>query len=187
MTRYGSTLAKTLAGAGAAALTLAAGVAQAQCIEAYMTGLAEYDAGNAAARDTFRPNELLVLCFKTARDGYVSVYDAPIEGDFEQLYPNMLTHPGGETYTQIEGGQLYCFGTRETFPMYHPPNEGIGTGKISINLTAAPEAQLDPEDYAIPGQRVARDTMELNLSNHARGADSCTGRDVKYLEYNIVN
>jgi hypothetical protein len=173
---------------GAAALTLTvAGPARAECINAFMMGLAEYDQGAQTTRTTFQTNEPMVLCVETTRGGFVSIYDAPIEGDFEQLYPNMLTHPAGDTYTEIEAGTLYCFGTRDTFPMYHPPNEGVGVGKISISLTASPEAQLNPDDYAIPGQRVARTTMDLHLSSHMREGDACTERDVKYINYQIVN
>lgn len=168
------------------ALALAA-PAGAQCIDAFMTGLDQYEQGQMASKPTFRPNELLVLCFTPQQSGFVSVFDAPKQGDFEQLYPNRLTHPGGETYAPVEAGQQYCFGGRDTFPLYHPPEEGIGIGKISITLTAKEEYQLDENEYAIPGQRVSKQRMNLHLDNHARSAAKCSVRDVTYLEYRVVN
>lgn len=161
--------------------------AQADCIDAFITGLDEYEQGQMTSRPAFRPNELLVLCFTPNQAGFVSVFDAPVEGDFEQLYPNALTHPDGATYAPVEAGQQYCFGGRDSFPLYHPPEEGIGTGRISITLTAREEFQLDQSDYAIPGQRVSKERMNLHLSDHSRSAAQCSARDVTYLDYRIVN
>ncbi len=161
--------------------------ATAQCIDAFMTGFDEYEQGQLSAKASFRVNELLVLCFTPAHSGFVSVFDAPIEGDFQQLYPNALTHPGGETYAPVEAGTQYCFGGRDSFPLYHPPEEGIGLGKISIALTSKEEFQLDDSDYAIPGQKVNRSTMNLHLSNHQKSAAKCSARDVTYLDYRITN
>jgi hypothetical protein len=163
------------------------GTAQAACIDAFMTGFDEYERGETTSKARFRVNELLVLCFTTSAGGYISVFDAPKQGDFEQLYPNVLTHPDGETHALVEAGKQYCFGGRDTFPLYHPPEEGIGIGKISINLTKSPEEQLDPSDYAIPGQKVQKKTMNLHLSNHTKSGSICSARDVKYLEYSVSN
>lgn len=170
-----------------AALALTATTAQAQCIDAYMSDFDAHEAGQANKKSTFKVNELLVLCFKTRSAGFVSIFDTPKQGDFEQLYPNALTHDGGETYAKVEAGKLYCLGGRDTFPMYHPPDEGIGIGKISITLTRSASSQLDPDDYAIPGQKVKRNTMNLHLRSHARNQSSCSERDVKYLEYRVTN
>lgn len=179
---------KTIVTALCSALVLTAPVAaSAGCIDAFMTGLDEYEQGQTASKPTFRPNELLVLCFTPNQSGFVSVFDAPKEGDFEQLYPNVLTHPDGATYAPVEAGQQYCFGGRDSFPLYHPPEEGIGIGKISITLTAREEFQLDDSDYAIPGQKVTKQKMNLHLSNHSKSAAKCSARDVTYLEYRIVN
>lgn len=161
--------------------------AQAACIDTFMTGFDEYEQGQLTSKSTFRPNELLVLCFTPNQSGFVSVFDAPVEGDFEQLYPNALTHPEGQTYAPVEAGKQYCFGGRDTFPLYHPPEEGIGTGKISITLTSKEEYQLDENDYAIPGQRVSKEKMNLHLSSHNKSAAKCSARDVTYLDYRIVN
>ncbi len=163
------------------------GATMAECINAYMTGLDEYEAGQRTSKPSFRINELLVLCFTPKQSGFVSVFDAPIEGDFQQLYPNKLTHPGGETYAEVAAGEEYCFGTRDTFPLYHPEDEGVGIGKISIALTSREDYQLDGSDYAIPGQKVAKKTMRLHLSNHKRSQVKCSARDVTYLDYRITN
>jgi hypothetical protein len=171
----------------AAVLALGPVAAQADCINAYMTGLTEFEQGQTVSKPFFQVNELLVLCFTPQQSGHVAVFDAPIEGDFQQLYPNALTHPGGEISAPVEAGQEYCFGGRDTFPLYHPPEEGIGLGKISIALTADPDFQLSADDYAIPGQKVARSTMNLHLSNHQRSAATCAARDVTYLDYRITN
>ena len=66
-----------------AAATIGAGttVSDAKCIEGYMTGFDEYERGQRSSKNTFRVNELLVLCFTAAENGYVSVFDAPIMGD----------------------------------------------------------------------------------------------------------
>ena len=160
--------------------------ANAACIDAYMTGLDEYEAGARESKPRFRVNELLVLCFTPSQSGYVSVYDAPIEGDFQQLYPNALTHPDGATSAEVSAGEEYCFGTRESFPLYHPPDEGIGMGKISVTLTSREDYQLDEDDFAIPGQVVPKNTMNLHLSSHKAGGAECSARDVTYLDYRIV-
>lgn len=170
----------------AAALAVAP-MAQAACIDAYMTGLDEFEQGATNSKPSFRVNELLVLCFTPQQSGHVAVFDAPIEGDFQQLYPNALTHPDGEISAEVVAGTQYCFGGRDTFPLYHPPEEGIGIGKISIALTSQPEFQLGEDDYAIPGQKVARTTMNLHLSNHQRSGAKCSARDVTYLDYRITN
>ncbi|MCZ4351868.1 DUF4384 domain-containing protein [Roseovarius aestuarii] len=171
----------------AAVLSLAPMVAKAECIDAYMTGLTEYEQGMTTSKPSFRVNELLVLCFTPQQSGHVAVFDAPIEGDFQQLYPNALTHPDGEMSAPVEAGQQYCFGGRDTFPLYHPPEEGVGLGKISIALTSQPDFQLGVDDYAIPGQKVTRSTMNLHLSNYQRSAATCDARDVTYLDYRITN
>ena len=160
--------------------------AAAQCIDAFMTGLDEYEAGVRDSKPQFRTNELLVLCFTPAQSGHVSVFDAPIKGDYQRLYPNALTHPGGEDSAQVSAGEEYCFGTRDTFPMYHPPDEGIGVGKISVILTSREDYQVSGDDYAIPGQVVPKATMNLHLSNHKSGAAACSARDVTFLEYLIT-
>ncbi|QIE45643.1 DUF4384 domain-containing protein [Pseudohalocynthiibacter aestuariivivens] len=169
------------------AVALAPMAGSAACIDAYMTGLNEFEQGQTVSKPSFRVNELLVLCFTPNQSGFVSVYDAPIEGDFQQLYPNILTHPDGETYTEVEAGTQYCFGGRDSFPLYHPPEEGIGIGKISITLTSREDYQLDDDDYAIPGQKVTKSTMNLHLSNHQKSQAKCSARDVTYLDYRITN
>ncbi|RKF13826.1 hypothetical protein D6850_11535 [Roseovarius spongiae] len=171
----------------AAAIACAPFAASAACIDAFMTGLDEYEKGAATSKPSFRVNELLVLCFTPNQSGFVSVFDAPIKGDFQQLYPNVLTHPDGETYAPVKAGQQYCFGGRDSFPLYHPPEEGIGVGKVSITLTSKEEYQLDEDDYAIPGQRVSQSKMNLHLSNHQRSREKCSARDVTYIEYRITN
>lgn len=167
--------------------TLTPALAQADCIDAFMTGLTEFEQGMTTSKPSFQVNELLVLCFTPQQSGHVAVFDAPIEGDFQQLYPNALTHPDGDISAPVEAGQQYCFGGRDTFPLYHPPEEGVGLGKISIALTSQPDFQLEVDDYAIPGQKVARSTMNLHLSNHQRSAPTCAARDVTYLDYRITN
>lgn len=169
------------------ALSVGATTANAECIKAVTADYDAYEAGDIKAKSTFRVNELVVLCFQAAQSGYVAVFDAPKQGDFEQLFPNALTHPGGETYTQIEGGKTYCFGGRDTFPMYHPAEEGTGIGKISIALTQSPKHQLSEDEYAIPGQRVAKSTMNLHLKSHSRSSETCSERDVFYIDYKITN
>ena len=171
----------------AGAIVSAPMTASAACIDAFMTGLTEYEQGATNSKPSFRVNELLVLCFTPNQSGFVSVFDAPIEGDFQQLYPNVLTHPDGETYAEVTAGEEYCFGGRDSFPLYHPPEEGIGVGKISIALTAREEFQLDDSDYAIPGQKVEKKTMNLHLSNHTKSSAKCSARDVTYLNYRITN
>jgi len=161
--------------------------ATAECIKAFMTGYDEYYQGQTVSKPSFRVNELLVLCFTPSQGGFVAVFDAPIEGDFQQLYPNVLTHPNGETYAEVEAGKQYCFGGQDTFPLYHPQDEGIGIGKISIALTNKEKDQLDNSDYAIPGQTVKKNTMNLHLSNHVKSSAKCSARDVTYLDYRITN
>lgn len=175
-----------LAGALGGTFAAAPLAAEARCIDAFMTGLAEYEAGERRSKPSFRVNELLVLCFVPQQSGFVAIFDAPIKGDFQQLYPNALTHPEGQTYVEVSAGESYCFGTRETFPLYHPEEEGIGDGKISIALTSREEDQLAEDDYAIPGQRVARDRMQLHLGSHQRSQAKCAARDVTYLDYRIT-
>lgn len=171
----------------ASVLATAPVAGSAACIDAFMTGLAEYDQGATTSKPSFRVNELLVLCFTPNQSGFVSIYDAPIEGDFQQLYPNVLTHPDGETYAEVTAGEQYCFGGRDTFPLYHPPEEGIGVGKISITLTSREEYQLDEDDYAIPGQKVNKQKMQLHLNNHQKSQPKCSARDVTYIDYRITN
>lgn len=167
--------------------TAVASQVSAQCIDAYMMDFDQYERGEQASKTRFRINELLVICFKTSSAGYVSIFDAPSKGDFEQLYPNAITHDETTTNVTVEANRLYCLGGSDTFPMYHPPEEGTGEGKISINLTRQQNAQLDPDAYAIPGQRVRRTTMELHLNNHTRSNNACTERDVKYIRYKVTN
>ena len=166
-------------------LLLAGTSVQAGCIDAFMTGLQNYDEGQRSSKGTFRANELLVLCFQANTGGHVSIWDAPNQGDFEQIYPNLLTHPSGETHAKVSAGKQYCFGTPGTFPMYHPESEGDG-GKISITLTAKASDQLSTDSYAIPGQRVKRGTMEKHLRSHSRTTGNCTGRDVTYINYRVT-
>ena len=179
-----SPILKTLC-AGAIAVTPLS--ASAACIDAFMTGLDQFEQGATVSQPSFRVNELLVLCFTPAQSGFVLVFDAPIEGDFQQLYPNVLTHPEGETYAEVTAGQQYCFGGRDSFPLYHPEDEGIGIGKVSITLTSSEEFQLSDADYAIPGQTVNKSTMNLHLSNHQKSQPKCSARDVTYLDYRITN
>lgn len=160
--------------------------AEAGCIDAFMTGLAEFEAGQQTSKPSFRVNELLVLCFVPQQSGFVAIFDAPIKGDFQQLYPNALSHPEGQTSAEVSAGERYCFGTRETFPLYHPPEEGVGLGKISIALTSREEDQLAEEDYAIPGQKVSRQKMQLHLGAYQRSQAKCAARDVTYLDYRIT-
>ncbi|WP_136657358.1 DUF4384 domain-containing protein [Nitratireductor sp. XY-223] len=162
-------------------------VSHAKCINGFMTGFDDYERGARNSKNTFRVNELLVLCFTAAENGYVAVFDAPIKGDFEQLYPNELTHKNGETYAEVVAGKEYCFGGRDTFPLYHPPDEGIGLGKVSIALTKSPDLQLPEDDYDIPGQRVRQSVMNRHLRSHRQSSSRCTARDVLYLEYRITN
>ncbi|MEM7216208.1 MAG: hypothetical protein AAF423_11755 [Pseudomonadota bacterium] len=164
-----------------------ANLAYAACIDAFMSGFDEYEAGQPRAKQKFAIEELLVICFQAKESGFVAVYDAPALGDYEQLYPNGLTHPGGDTHTPIEANKRYCLGGRDTFPMFHPRSEGIGQGKVSIMLTKSTEHQLQPDDFAIPGQRVGKQTMELHLSNHSKSSGNCTPREVSYINYRVTN
>jgi len=171
-------------------LALTAGVAQpvqAGCLQGFMTRLSDYEAGNMTPRRAFQVNEYIVLCFRANASGYVAVHDSPIQGDYEQLYPNRLTHPGGQTNAEIVAGEMYCFGGRDTFPLYHPANEGVGLGKVSIALTRRQEDQLATDDFAIPGQRVAEGVMNLHLSDHRSGSEICGAREVLYIEYQITD
>lgn len=177
--------ARTAVGALCLTLGLAAPL-QAACIDGYFTTRETYDRGQRTPVQELRVNQLLVLCFTVTEPGHIAVHDAPSQGDFESLYPNVLTHPGGETSAPVEANREYCFGGSDTFPMYHPASEGLGRGKVSIALTKRAEDQLSADDFAIPGKRVARDTMELHLQNHRSGSELCSDRELIWIDYTIV-
>jgi hypothetical protein len=89
----------------------------AQCIDAYMMDYDQYERGEHASKTKFRINEFLVICFKTRSAGYVSIFDAPSKGDFEQLYPNAMTHGKTATNVAVEANKLYCLGGSDTLPL----------------------------------------------------------------------
>ena len=169
----------------AIAIALPGNGATADCIKGFMTGLDEYDAGQRKGKRTFKINELLVLCFEVEQSGFVAIYDSPALGDFEQLYPNALTHRNDESFTSVEAGKTYCFGQRGTFPLYHPKSEGTGEGKVSIVLTSSPDDQVPAEDFDIPGQRVRASVMHRQLGVHKESKGPCTAREVRYIHYEV--
>ncbi|WP_157772688.1 hypothetical protein [Pseudoponticoccus marisrubri] len=156
------------------------------CIDGFMTGLSDYTGGDRSGKKTFRVEEFLVICVTPKQSGYMAIYDSPAQGDFEQLYPNVMTHDQGETFSRVSGGETYCFGTSDSFPMYHPSSEGLGRGKVSVVLTASQDQQLPAEDFEIPGQRVRSGVMNRYLSIHSESQGKCTDREVKYLYYDVI-
>ena len=160
-------------------------MAAAKCVDAFMTGLNNYKAGAHRNQGEFRINEMLVICFTPRDSGQIAIFDSPADGAYEQLYPNAWTHPKGDTYIEVTANQQQCLGLEDTFPMYHPPDEGTGTGKISFAFTRSAGNQLSEGDFVQLGV-VARSTMESHLRSFPEAGGACGDREVVYLHYKVV-
>lgn len=164
---------------------LAAAPASAGCLDLWTMGYDDWQKDK-KTRTKFRFNELLVVCVKVKQDYHITIWDAPPKGDYERLFPNQITHPNNPQVKagQIKAGETKCFGTKDTFPLYFPKEEGKGAGKLSVVATKSMDGQVPENDYAIPGQRVSQESMRQWTRNFSLG-DQCKAEMTTYLEYSV--
>jgi hypothetical protein len=172
----------------AAAFTLAGELAQAACVEMWARKWAGA-AQTSVPRTDFQVNDLFVLCIKFEEDAYVSIWDAsPKTVEVSRLYPNVLTHMEANAVTRAEklaGGKEHCFGTPETFPLFFPSDQGVGTGTLSVYVTKNLDDQPALEDFKVPGQRMLHSRISA-ATNSFESPQRCSSKMKAYLEYKIT-
>lgn len=163
----------------------AASAADAGCAAIWATRLNEpHEFDN--RRTQFRINDQFVLCIRLEADAYVSIWDAPPQGDVSRLFPNIATNSDNATVraVKIAASKQQCFGVPGTFPLFFPSEQGVGTGKLSVVVTTSLDSQPPLKAYKIPGETIAAAAKE-KISRTYRSAATCGDKIEEYLEYVI--
>ena len=172
----------------AAAVSLVGEWAQAACVEMWARKWTD-SVQTSVSRTDFQVNDLFVLCIKFEEDAYVSIWDAsPKTVEVSRLYPNVLTHKEANAVTRAEklaGGKEHCFGTPETFPLFFPSDQGVGTGTLSVYVTKDLDDQPPLEAFKVPGQRMLRSRISA-ATDAFRLPQRCSGKMKAYLDYKIT-
>ncbi len=108
-------------------------------------------------------NEMFVVCVKLDKESYLTLWDAPPLGDPERLFPNRFTDSDPKTIARKVPAGTHCYGTPDSFPLFHDPKEGIGPGKVSAFATDHLDNQPQLSDFVIVGQTVRRSALEFRL------------------------
>lgn len=164
---------------GAAALAFVALAAQpaAACLTVKVVAFDGFRAAGSAApsKVTYGIGQLAVVCVKVEQDYFVSVWDTAPDGQQEQLYPNVVSHPG-----QVPKGELFPAGTEkclgsEKFTIFMDEKEGAGVGKFAAHATATLEAQ--EEEVGV--------NLFSRLTPSLRAVGACTPDEWDYFEYTV--
>lgn len=158
---------------------------RAECASLWATGLKDGHADR-AKRQSFRKNDRFVLCVSLSRSAFVSIWDAPPNGNPSRLYPNAVSH---QNAAQVRGERLaagkHCFGTSATFPLFFPSEQGLGMGRLSAVVTETVDGQPGAADWAIPGKVVQRERM-AEITRHYGLGHTCDQKMTVYFEYSIT-
>ncbi len=99
----------------------------------------------------FYLGERVVLCVRPPINGYISVWDAPPNGDRERLFPNSISHPEGEKGQFLKKANSICIGeVGSGYAVEISDHEGTGLGQFYLLITDSIEAQLDANSFNVP-------------------------------------
>lgn len=159
--------------------------AQAECVELRMMSLESHQSGAKQTKTNFKYNEKLVICVKADMNGYVSLWDAPPDGDFERLMPSVFSKDAvKDLAVEIQTGKEICVGTPDTYPLYIPEDEGRGAGKVSAIVTQKLDDQPQEDDYLIPGRSLAKSKMR-GLGIELAIGSKCKPKMNGYISYTV--
>jgi len=170
----------TLLRSGAAALVLAALATQpaaAACVAVKSLTFDGFRSGGASApeKTTYAVGDLAVLCISVEQDYFISVWDTAPDGQQEQLYPNVRSHPGNVPKGELfPAGSQKCIG-HEQFTIFMDEKEGAGVGKFAVHATAT----LADQEEELGTNLFARLTPSL------RAVGACRPDEWDYFEYTV--
>lgn len=100
---------------------------------------------------SFQVNDRVAICVTLDEAGYVSIWDAPPNGERERLFPNGVSHPSGAKAALMSVGKT-CIGKPNSgYGIRIPPQDGIGKGQFYLLITETYAAHLEKDAFLVTG------------------------------------
>ena len=99
----------------------------------------------------FKVGDRVVLCITMPFDAYVSVWDAPPQGNRERLFPNTHSHSPGVNGHFASSGSETCIGSVGSgYEVEISVEEGLGRGQFYLLATRTLQQQLGADEFTVP-------------------------------------
>lgn len=130
----------------------------------------------------FQLDDRIILCIDPPFSGYITVWDAAPNGARELLYPNIISHPNGNTEVAIETGNKFCVGeVGSGYEINVSNNEGTGKGQFYLLVTKMEGMQLTSDDFIVPAYG-----MSVSIKSENTAVEDMYGYYDTWIEYNVT-